>query len=48
MKIILFIFAGILAVIAVQKARKKDWTAAAACVAVMAIDLWMAFSTRIG
>jgi hypothetical protein len=46
MKIILFIFAAVLAVIAIQKARKKDWTAAAACLAIAAIDLWMAFSTK--
>jgi hypothetical protein len=46
MKIILFIFAAVLAVIAIQKARKKDWAAAAACSAVVAIDLWMAFSTK--
>jgi hypothetical protein len=46
MKIILFIFAAMLAVIAVHKARQKDWTSAAACVAVMALDLWMAFATK--
>lgn len=48
MKIILFIFAAILAVIAVHKARQKDWTAVAACAAVVAIDLWMAFSIQGG
>jgi hypothetical protein len=48
MKIILFIFAAILAVIAVYKAKQKDWTAAAACAVVVAIDLWMAFSIKGG
>jgi hypothetical protein len=46
MKIVLFMFAAVLAVLAIQKARKKDWAAAAACLAVMALDLWMAFSAR--
>ncbi|MDQ9170381.1 hypothetical protein Q8A64_08145 [Oxalobacteraceae bacterium R-40] len=46
MKIILFIFAAALALIAIHKARQKDWPAAAACAAVMVIDLWMAFSTK--
>ena len=46
MKIVLFIFAAVLAVIAVHKARQRDWASAGACAAVMALDLWMAFATK--
>lgn len=46
MKIVLFVFAAILALIAVQKARQKDWSSAAACAAVVALDLWVAMSVK--